>query len=281
MNRLAATVVTAAEASLVSALPMYDFPELREANDTLWAALRASLAAQRLVAPSRLTRTGDLAALWRDPQLLLAQSCGYPLATSLRGAVQLVATPRYRAPGSDGPFHRSAIIVAASSPVERLAELKGSRLALNSWDSNTGMNLLRDSVSHVAQRRPFFSETHVTGAHLSSLTAIAEGRADVAAIDNVTYAHIRRLYPALAAEVRILQWTVSTPGLPLITSRFSSPSTLRALRRALQAVAADPALAAARRELLLDGIGVLPVRPYREVLALEHGAAARGYPVLI
>ena len=275
-----APIAAAAVASPIAALPMYDLPPLQDANDAIWAALRALLVAHGVEAPARLTRTANLDALWRAPQLLLAQTCGYPLVTSLRGAVQLVATPRYRAPGSDGPFHRSAIVVTATHEAERLADLRGSRVALNSFDSNTGMNLLRASVSEVAGGGPFFSEVQSTGSHLASLTAIAEGSADVAAIDNVTYAQIRRHHPDLAREVRFLQWTASTPGLPLITGRFTSPSTVRALRRALQAVATDPALVSARRELLLEGFSVLPARQYAEVLRLKHDAVARGYPVL-
>ncbi|THD61587.1 PhnD/SsuA/transferrin family substrate-binding protein [Phenylobacterium sp.] len=280
MNAPALNIEAAAGAAPIVALPMYDFPELRDANAALWDALRTPLLAHGVAAPLDLARPADLEDLWRDSQLLLAQTCGYPLMTGLRGAVQLVATPRYRAPGSEGPFHRSAIIVAATRDAERLVELRGSRAALNSWTSNTGMNLLRAAVSEVAGGQPFFSDVSVTGSHLASLTAVAEGRADLAAIDNVTYAQICRLSPDLAAGVRNLQWTASTPGLPLVTSAGTPPTTLRALRRALQATVTNPALAAVRRELLIDGFCVLPARNYGEVLQLEHAAIARGYPVL-
>ena len=84
--------------SRIAALPMYDLPELRAANDTLWQAVAAGLVDHGIEGvPLGLTRGGPLLTLWRDPRLLLAQSCGYPLETSLRDAVKVVAIPRYRA----------------------------------------------------------------------------------------------------------------------------------------------------------------------------------------
>ena len=36
--------------------------------------------------------------VWRSPRLLLAQTCGYPLMTLLRGQVRLIGKPRYELP---------------------------------------------------------------------------------------------------------------------------------------------------------------------------------------
>jgi ABC-type phosphate/phosphonate transport system substrate-binding protein len=199
--------VAVAQVAPVAALPMYDFPHLQPANDALWAAIRLRLHQEGVDAPGVLTRNHDLNALWRDPGLVLAQTCGYPLVTSLKAAVRLVATPRYRARGCSGPFHRSAIVVARESRARGLADLRGGRCAVNDLASNTGMNLLRAEVAREARGRPFFAHVRLTGAHETSLEAVASGRADIAAIDAVSFAHLGSLCPDLTAAVRILAWS--------------------------------------------------------------------------
>lgn len=260
---------------------MYDDgPAVQQANDALWAFVAGRLAAEGVEAPPALTRGADLEGLWRAPGLLLAQTCGYPLMTRLRGAVQLVATPRYAAPGCKGATHRSAIVVRASSGAASLADLRGGRCAVNDAESNTGMNLMRAAAAPLATAGAFFGEVQFTGSHRESVSAVARGEADVAAIDAVTLAHLQRLSPDLAKGVRVLQWTQASPGLPLITSGSTPPVVIAALRRALDEAVLAPSLDGARRELLLDGFERLSEADYDRVLRIRQAAVARGYPVL-
>ncbi len=71
-------------AAAIAILPMYDFPWTAAANDALWAAISARLDEAGIEAPKALTRGGDLDAHWRDPRLLLGQTCGYPYLTRLK-----------------------------------------------------------------------------------------------------------------------------------------------------------------------------------------------------
>lgn len=264
----------------IASLAMYDWPELHLANDRLWSAIAGRLAEQGVKAPAALTRDEDLDLVWTSPALLLAQTCGYPFATTLGERVQLVATPRYRAPGCEGPFRRSAVVVAADAVFHTLSQLRGTRCALNDPTSDSGMNLLRGAVAPLAAGAPFFSEVIITGSHLASAEAVAAGAAAVAALDAVSYAHLRRFRPTLAKRLRLLEWTARTPGLPFITAAETDAETVLALREALSAVALDPALADARETLLLDGFSLLPRRYYRLPLYVEQGAFALGYPRL-
>jgi ABC-type phosphate/phosphonate transport system substrate-binding protein len=265
----------------IASLPMYDWPELQAANDVLWSAIAGRLRDFGLEpVPAQLARAGDLDGLWTSPALLLAQTCGYPLVTRLSGRVQLVATPCYRAAGCEGPFRRSAIVVRAEAPARRLADLRGARCALNEPTSDSGMNLLRAAVAPLAQGAAYFSEVVVTGSHLASAEAIAEGAADVAALDAVSYAHLRRLRPQVARRLRLLEWSARTPGLPLITAADTDAATVAALRAVLAAVARDPALAEARETLLIEGFSALPLNDYRVTRELEERAHELGYPTL-
>jgi ABC-type phosphate/phosphonate transport system substrate-binding protein len=263
----------------IAALPMYDFPALRAATDDFWSAIAARLRAAGIAdVPSALTRDIGHVETWRDPRLLFAQACQYPLASAWHESVRLVAIPAYAAPGCEGSRYRSAIIVKGDDPALRLEDLRGRRCAINERDSNSGSNLLRAAIAPLAHHGRFFSSVEVTGGHFASVRAVAEGRADVAAIDCVSYEHIRRFSAELTARLRILDWTPSSPGLPYVTARASDASIVSALRAALAEVQADPALAAVRGALLLTGIDFKVDEEYAEVRQLERGALERGYP---
>jgi ABC-type phosphate/phosphonate transport system substrate-binding protein len=260
---------------------MYDLPELHWANDQLWAAIAVRLEAAGLNdVPQALDRQRPFDEVWTDPRLLLAQTCGYPFIKRLDGQVRLVATPHYGAQGCRGPFHSSAVIVRAGDPAHHLSDMKGATLALNDEGSGSGMNLLRAAIAPLANGQPFFGSVVVGGSHLESLRAIAAGEADVAAVDCVTWAHVRRLRPDLAGRLRALAWTDESPGLPLIAAKDVDDPTLAALRGALDDVARDPALAHVREALLLEGFSVLDEANYLATLRLEQRAIDLGYPRL-
>jgi ABC-type phosphate/phosphonate transport system substrate-binding protein len=258
---------------------MYDFPTLKAATDEFWSAIAARLRAAGIPdVPSTLTRDMSHVEIWRDPRLLFGQACQYPLASARHEAVRLLAIPAYSAPGCEGSRYRSAVIVKAEEPALSLADLRGRRCAVNERDSNSGSNLLRAAIAPLAEHGRFFSKVLQTGGHLASVRAVAEGAADVAAIDCVSYAHIRHFRPELTARLRILDWTPSSPGLPYVTARASDASIVAALRAALAQVLADPALAAVRDALLLTGIDFTVDEDYVEVRQIERDALERGYP---
>jgi ABC-type phosphate/phosphonate transport system substrate-binding protein len=266
---------------MIAALPMYDLPWLRDANDRLWAGIAAHLrdaGVDRV--PNTLTRSGELDDIWQSPQLLLAQSCGYPLVGQLRETVQLVATPHYRAEGCSEAWHRAAIVVRADHPAQRLSDLRGLTAGMNGVRSNTGMNLFRAAIAPIAGEGAFFNRVIVTGSHARSLAALLSNRIDVASIDAVTLAHLRGHYPRPAEAVRVLAWTDATPGLPLITAAATPPDVVTALRSALFATLTDPKLADALGALLIGDFEVLQLDEYLPVHALEQQAIDQSYPTL-
>lgn len=261
----------------IAVLPMYDFPWTAAANDALWASISTRLAEAGVQSPTRLTRGGDLAALWRHPQLILGQTCGYPYVTGLKDAVTLIATPEYGFPGCEGASHRSFIIRGARDPRRELGEFRGATAALNAHDSNTGMNLFRAAIASVAGGAPFFRAIVVTGSHEASVEAVAEGRADLASIDCVSFALLRRGRPELIERVAIVAESPLSPGLPFIASVRLGRSTIDAVREALFAALVDPDLAEARAALGIQGARVATPADYDRVIELEREATAAGY----
>jgi ABC-type phosphate/phosphonate transport system substrate-binding protein len=207
-------------AERIAALPMYDFPELRDAHDTFWGALADRLDAAGLSdVPHQLTRNLSHLDVWRHPALLFAQGCEYPLAKSFAERVRVVAIPVYDAVGCVGSRYRSAIVVRAGEPGLTLADFRGRRCVINEMDSNSGMNLLRATVAPLAGGAQFFESVTVSGSHRASVEMVASRGADLAAVDCVSFAHFGRLYPSVVGALRVLTWTAASPALPFCRGR--------------------------------------------------------------
>ena len=264
-----------------ASLAMYDSPPLNEANDALWALIAARLAERGIAdVPRRLDRDRAPEAIWDDPGLLLAQCCGYPLVTRYRTRLRYLATPRYTAPGCSGVLHRSRIVVRVADPAEGLRALAGRRAAVNERHSNTGMNLFRAAIAPLAGGAPFFAEVVETGSHVASMRAVADDRADVAAIDAVSFAHAARLDPDLARALRTIGWTDASPGLPFVTASATPEPIVRLLRGTVGAVVRSAEARPACAALLLQGVERLPPRAYDRLLRIERYSARAHYPEL-
>lgn len=264
-------------ATPVASLPMYDWPEMQPAVDRLWAGVAARCRAAGLPAPDHLERRADYASLWTDPCLVLSQTCGYPYAKSLRGKVALVGAPVYDAPGCSGPTYRSMMIVRREDRAATVADLSGRRAAINGHDSQSGYSALRAIVAPHAARGRFFGEVIVSGGHRASLSAVAEGRADVATINSVCWALAERHEPAAFARLRVVALSPVAPSLPYVTARTRTYEERTMLLDALSATLASDAVYF-RKELLLVGVGTVADAAYDRILEIEAEAVAQGYP---
>ncbi len=147
----------------------------------------------------------DLTAFWLHDDLLLLQTCGYPLLHALNDRVRVVAMPDFDAPGCTDGTYRSTLVVGAPVRAGDLADCRGLCAVYNGDDSNSRMNLLRHAVAPFARDDRFFASVERSGGHLASLKALADGRADVVAIDCVTSPSstidFRRWQPTCAKSV--------------------------------------------------------------------------------
>ena len=258
-----------------ASLPMYDYPELREYTDQWWQGLcRHFKDAGLRFFPEELERPKNLYPHWMDPTLFFSQTCGYPLTHALRRQLHIVGAPCYSASGCRGVRYTSFVVVAAENPARNLAELRDTRCAYNSLDSQSGYNALRAIVAPLAHRGRFFGKALKSGGHRESLWMVGNGEADICAVDCVTYALLQRHIPETLHNTRILTETPTAPGMPFITA---SVLTLEPMRMAVQNAFADPELEPLRAELLLGGFETLPREHYKEIVNMEKFAIQRGY----
>jgi ABC-type phosphate/phosphonate transport system substrate-binding protein len=264
-----------------ASLPMYDLPELHAATDAWWQGLARAFRREGLVdVPDVLDRRPDYQQVLLSPDLLFSQTCGYPLTHALAGKVTLLATPLYAVEGCKAADYCSLVIVAADNPAAGIADLRGTRCAVNGPDSQSGCNALRALVAPLAEGGRFFGKVAVSGSHRASIGLVASGHADVAAIDCVTHALLSRHRPAVLAGTRVLCRTAAAPNLPYVTRAGAADDLLARLRGGLQRAMADPALTTVRDSLMLTGIAVLPLSAYDRITAMTTAAFTAGYPEL-
>ena len=250
-------------------------PELEQAWQSLLAALEFDgepLAANIVFAADE--------ALLRDPRLLFGHTCGYPLMAGLRDALAPFGVPVFTVPGTDGKHYRSFFVVPAGSSIESLAQCRGTTVAINATDSNSGMNVLRHALARLGARPGFFSEVLVSGGHLDSLQAVADNRAQLAAIDCVSLKLIADLHPELYSRVRVIGESAATCGLPLVMPAASRTlerrgEWLAALNRALSGLSPND-----RQRLHLERFEAVDFEDYAGIVELQKFAVEAGYPEL-
>jgi ABC-type phosphate/phosphonate transport system substrate-binding protein len=240
---------------MIASLGMYDFGPAQAANDRLWELIRAGLLGRGVDAPEALTR-GEQAywEAWTSPDLILAQTCGYPFRARLHDQVTYVGTPDYGVVGCAAGHYRSVFVARLDDPRQSLSDFDGCRFAYNEPLSQSGWAAPQ---THAAQRGIRLLPAVQTGAHRNSAAAVAEGRADIAALDAVTYELMQATDPVVA-QLRVVALTDPTPGLPCITALGRDPKPI--FDAVSEAVAA---LDAQDRDILrLKGVVRLPVTDY-------------------
>lgn len=252
-------------------LLMYVAPEAVQRANQQWLA--------RIVERLNLSRRNadhlDLHGLWLAPELLVTQTCGYPLMTALRGQVRLVGRPRYELPDASAGNHCSLILSRADDPRQTLAQLRDSRGVINSEDSNSGMNLFRQRLAPLHQHGQFFASVGISGGHRESLRWLREHRADLAAIDSVTYAYLAQHAPHEVSALRVIARSALSPTLPFITVASATDEQIETLRHVMNQTLRE--LPDVAKTLGLPEILAASTRDYQILLDYQQEAEAAGY----
>jgi ABC-type phosphate/phosphonate transport system substrate-binding protein len=243
---------------MIASLGMYDFGAAQAANDRLWALIRTGLRGRGIAAPEALSR-GEQAYwdAWAAPDLILSQTCGYPFRAHLHDKVAYVGTPDYGVDGCAPGYYRSVFVARTDDPRQTLADFDGARFAFNEALSQSGWAAPQ---THAARLGISLPPRLQTGGHRLSAAAVAEGRADIAALDAVTYALLQANDPVVG-RLKTVAMTDPTPGLPFITAADRDPQPVfDAVSEAIAAL--DPA---DRTHLRLKGFVRIPVSDYLAV----------------
>jgi len=149
--------------------------------------------------------------------------------------------------------YHSLVIVPAGSPALEIGDLAGKRFAYTDRLSLSG----RSYVVRVLQDRGeaadrFFGSVTFTRSHDRSITAVARGIVDGAAVHSVVFAQMAARDPTLASRVRVIHRSPPFGAMPVVASTRLPPEVRRRLREALVGLADDPVGAGALGELGME-----------------------------
>jgi len=226
---------------------MYDLPPLHPVNDRYWQAIRAHLGE----GPAELTRGRDLWEVWQSPDLFLAQTCGYPYRARLHGQVTLVGTPDYGLPGCPPGHYNSVFVARADDDRADPVAFAGARLAYNEALSQSGWAAPQ---TWARGRGLAFGSVVPSGAHAASARMVADGQADIAALDALTWELLQEHAPT-ARALKVVGRTDPTPALPYITAQGRDPAPIFA------AIAAAIGDLAPRDRAALHLKGIVRIEP--------------------
>jgi ABC-type phosphate/phosphonate transport system substrate-binding protein len=249
---------------MIASLPMYDWPEVRDATDAWWKGL-----SRHLGNSVELDRSADHFAPWRSPELLFSQTCGYPFTHEFKDILTYLATPHYAVDGCEGANYCSMVFAREHAALETF---RGGVAAVNSPDSMSGMLALKLVFAPFARDGKFFVNSVKTGGHIKSMTAVRDGVADVCAVDAICVAMARRYRPDYLEGLVEIARSPLVPSLPFVTR----VGKVAALRKGIKAAFADPDLRDVRSQLFLSGNSVLVPQAYDLITTLENEMSRAG-----
>jgi ABC-type phosphate/phosphonate transport system substrate-binding protein len=254
--------------SMIATLPMYDWPELADANRALWECLYDAFCEVGFSPPKSLSQAEEGKGHWLRPDLMFSQTCGYPLAVDLLNKVDVLATPIYDVEGCGDGTYRSALVVPKNATFRSAEDTKGSRFAFNGANSLSGFRCM---FPKVGDPRAWFSQSVESGSHRVSAQRVADGGADVAAIDAVCWAYIQQYDPKVAEQLRVLDWTDVVPALPFISAKSKTDEEVNLKRSAINAGVDQALLRYETKPLFLTGVTEKPLQDYIKLRLLSSG----------
>jgi ABC-type phosphate/phosphonate transport system substrate-binding protein len=199
--------------------------------------------------------------LWARSDKAAIFMCGLPYSRATPQphllAAPVPSTPEFRGQ----PLYWSEFVVAAQSAHRSLEDTFGGRIAFTSPESQSGFAAPLRHLREATDGTPPYRE--VIAPQITpqgALTAVAEGRADVAAIDAYSLQLLRRFAPELAARVRVIARTEPRPIPPLVASQPFQPLT-----DAFLAAHQDPALHSLLADLRLSRFVQPEAESYRQL----------------
>lgn len=174
-------------------------------------------------------------ALLLQGQIEIAFICGLPFVRHPSTAqLQVLAAPVMQASRYQSrPVYFSDVIVHAASAVTMFDQLAGKTFCYNDRGSNSGYNLMRYRLMQGGYPADWLGQTVASGSHQQSVQWVAQGRAEVAAIDSIVLEQAWQDQPELQTQLRVIESIGPCPVPPIVAAKHLGAKMLQQLQTAL------------------------------------------------
>jgi ABC-type phosphate/phosphonate transport system substrate-binding protein len=187
--------------------------------------------------------------LWRRPDKAAVFMCGLPYSLATPQPELVVAPIPSPADYGGRACYWSDVVVRADSPFQTIEQTFGHRLALTTPESQSGYAaLLHDLMPYATGTPPYREIIEPRFTPMGNLTAVIEGKADVAPIDSYAFSLMSKHVPELTRQVRTVMRTEPT-AIPLLVASGPAPA---AVTEAFLTARKKAPVAALMDQLLLD-----------------------------
>ena len=204
--------------------------------------------------------------LWLRTDQAAVFMCGLPYSRAEPRPVLIAAPIPSPAEFHGAPHYWSDFVVRKDSAFRTVQDTFGKRIAFTVPGSQSGcaaaltylmaaQREVRAAEAQAVRHAPLFSEIIApTITPMGALSAVVDGRADIAPIDSYALRLLRKYRPDLASAVRVVGETVPTPIPPLVASATAASEKERAvLQSAFLEARQNASLKPLMDELLLLG----------------------------
>ena len=205
---------------MISSLRMYEFPEMQGALNNYWNLIHNELSDSGIQSPVSLDMTLNEQQAWLSPNLILAQTCGMPYRKFLHKKVTLIGTPDFNLNDCPEGYYNSVFISNINDNRKCLTDFKNALFTYNMANSQSG---LAAAYSHTRKNDFWFKHRIISKSHKKSCEMVANGKAEIACIDAITWRYIEK-YTSLNNCLKVITKTDPTPGLPYISSLGANQS---------------------------------------------------------
>lgn len=174
-------------------------------------------------------------------------SLSYVLGTQ-EGYIEGIAAPKVR--GSDQ--YRSYIITHINSDIEAFEDLEGKRFAFADPYSYSGRLAVLDILDERGLTTDFFEETFYTYSHDYSISAVARGAVDAAAVDSVIFDSLVELDHEDASLVKIIEVGKFAGMPPIVVSKKTDETLKQEVKNIILSLENDPVGVEILHELNID-----------------------------
>lgn len=220
--------------------------------------------------------------LWRRPDLGCVLMCGFPIATGLAEVTPIAAPIPAAAWAGGKPVYRTDLIVAATSPLQTLADTFGGRAGWTVAHSHSGFNAFRHHLlGYRRTDRPvlYGAMTPNLVTARAVLDQVANGMIDVGPLDAYWHELIARALPDLAAQVRMIESTATAPMPAFVAGPAVPADVVDRLRTAFVGVGRTPAFEPLSEALSIKGFAAVDHTNFGPTRLWDAEALAAGYPL--